>query len=95
MIPGIKKLKLREVFAFRGVWGRLSDRNNPLLHPDLLRFPPNAFTRKMSDTPYMEISAGLDNVLRILRIEYVWRLTYRNTPDAPNSGLRIALHFSF
>lgn len=95
MIPGIKKLRLREVVAFKGVWGHLSDNNNPMLHPELLRFPPNAFTRMMSNTPYMEISAGLDNIFKILRIDYVWRLSYRNTPDAPNSGLRIALHFSF
>lgn len=95
LIPGLKKLRLREVVAFRGVWGHLSDTNNPMLHPELLRFPPNAFTHKMTNTPYMEISAGLDNVFKILRIDYVWRLSYRNTPDAPNSGLRIALHFTF
>ena len=95
LIPGLKKLRLREVFAFKGVWGHLSDTNNPSLHPELLRFPPNAFTQRMSDTPYMEFSTGLDNVFRILRIDYVWRLSYRNTPDAPNSGVRIALHFSF
>lgn len=95
LIPSIKQLRLREVFAFRGIWGHLSDKNNPMLHPELLRFPPNAFTRKMTNTPYMEVSAGMDNVFKILRIEYVWRLTYRNTPNAPNSGLRIALHFTF
>lgn len=44
---------------------------------------------------YMEIAAGIDNIFKILRIDYVWRLTYRNTPGVDCSGLRIALHFKF
>ncbi|MDE5658357.1 MAG: hypothetical protein K2I25_04875 [Muribaculaceae bacterium] len=49
----------------------------------------------MTSTPYMEIAAGIDNIFKILRIDYVWRLTYRNTPGVDRSGLRIALHFNF
>lgn len=94
-IPFVKKLKLREVVAFRGIYGHLSDRNNPRLHDDLLQFPEYAGTSLMSLMPYMEISAGLDNILRILRLDYVWRLSYRNTPGADRSGLRLALHFTF
>lgn len=94
-IPFVKKLKLREVVAFRGIYGHLSDRNNPRLNPDLFQFPEYADTQSMSSMPYMEISVGLDNILRILRLDYVWRLSYRNTPGADRSGLRLALHFSF
>lgn len=46
-------------------------------------------------TPYMEFGAGLDNIFTILRVEYVWRLTYRNHPGIDCSGVRIAMHFSF
>lgn len=49
----------------------------------------------MTGTPYMEAGVGLDNILRILRVDYVWRLTYRDTPGCNRSGLRIALHFTF
>lgn len=94
-IPYFKKLKLREVFAFRGVWGHLSDRNNPQVNKWLPQFPVGANPVPMSSTPYMEISAGLDNIFRILRVDYVWRLTYRHTPGVDRSGLRIALHFNF
>ena len=34
----------------------------------------------MTDRPYMEISAGLDNILRVFRVDYVWRLTCRDNP---------------
>lgn len=95
LIPYFNRLKLREVVAFRGLWGHLSDKNNPEKNHRLFQFPLEGATRPMSNMPYMEISAGLDNIFRILRVDYVWRLSYRDTPDAPRSGLRIALHFSF
>ena len=94
-IPYLKKLKLREVFSFRGVWGHLSDKNNPLHNKWLPQFPMGANPVSMTSTPYMEIAAGIDNIFKILRIDYVWRLTYRNTPGVDCSGLRIALHFKF
>ncbi len=94
-IPGFKKLKLREVITFKGLMGGLSDRNNPALHIDLFRFPSQASPRVMTSTPYMELGAGIDNILTILRVDYIWRLTYRDTPGADRSGLRISLHFSF
>lgn len=94
-IPLIKKLKLREAFSFRGLWGNLSDRNNPACDQNLLRFPSDAHTRLMTNTPYMEVGVGLDNIFKILRLDYVWRLTYRDTPDISKSGLRLALHFTF
>ena len=43
----------------------------------------------------MEIGVGLDNIFTILRLDYVWRLTYRDTPGVDKSGLRIQLHFTF
>lgn len=94
-IPYLKKLKLREVVGFRGWIGRLSDRNNPYDTTGLLSFPDEAGNNQMHGHPYMEISAGLDNIFKILRVDYVWRLSYRNTQNADRSGLRIALHFTF
>lgn len=94
-LPLIKKTKLREVFSFKGFAGKLTKKNNPEFHPELYRFPQEATTMAMGHRPYMEISAGLDNILTILRLEYVWRLSYRTRPGIDKSGLRIALHFSF
>lgn len=94
-IPGLKRLKLREAFSFRGLWGDLSQRNDPRYDNALYRFPADAHTRLMTDTPYMEAGVGLDNIFRILRVDYVWRLTYRDTPGCNRSGVRIALHFTF
>lgn len=102
-IPLFKRLKLREVVAFRGWLGTLSDRNNPIynssdpLSPNrqLLLFPAEAHVTPMHGRPYMEISAGIDNLLKCVRLDYVWRLSYLNTPATNRSGLRLALHFNF
>lgn len=94
-IPLIKKLKLREVITFKGFVGSLSNKNNPDYNDNLFRFPADANTKPMGKTPYMELSAGLDNIFTILRVDYVWRLTYRDNPAADKSGVRISLHFQF
>lgn len=94
-IPLLKKLKLREVFVFRGLFGHLSDKNNPQFDSNLYRFPEIAHTVQMGRKPYMEASVGLDNIFTILRVDYVWRLTYRDRPWIDKGGLRIALHFTF
>lgn len=94
-VPLIKYLKMREVISFKGLYGSLSDKNNPEKNLDLFRFPVGSLCQPMEKTPYMEMSVGLDNILTILRVDYVWRLTYRNTPGVDKSGFRIALHFTF
>lgn len=94
-LPVIKKLKLREVFSFRGVYGSLSRRNDPDLRSDLLRWPQGAPCRRMDGKPYMEVSVGLDNILHLFRVDYVWRLSHRDTPGVDRSGVRFQLHFNF
>lgn len=94
-IPYINKAKLREVISFRGFYGSLTDKNNPYKQTDIPTFPADSHTALMGHKPYMEIGVGLDNVLTFLRIDYVWRLTYRDLPGVDKSGLRVSLHFSF
>lgn len=93
-IPGVKKLKLRELIGFHAIWGTLSDRNNPAKNPSLLRFPEAAGTTSMGSMPYMEFNVGLGNIMRIFSIMYVHRLTHR-APGLPRNGVRVAFHFSF
>lgn len=92
-IPVIKWLKLREVVSFSGVYGNLTDKNNPNLTPGLFQLPDG--TMEMGNTPYMEFSVGLENILKILRVDYYRRLTYLDNPGIKKGGFRIALRFSF
>lgn len=94
-IPYFNKMKLREVVSFKGYYGSLTDKNNPAKNSNLFQFPADANTSLMGHTPYMELSAGIENIFRFLRVDYVWRLTYRSAPNISKGGLRIALHFTF
>ena len=94
-IPVINKLKLREVVTFKALWGHRSQKNNPFRHPELFRFPDNVNVTDMGSVPYMEVSVGIDNILSLFRVDSVWRLSYRNTPDAPNWGILVGMHLAF
>lgn len=93
VVPGLKKLRLREVVNISGFWGHLSKKNNPSVDKNLPIFPGS--TQPIFNTPYIELSAGLDNIFRIFRFDYVWRLTYRHNPDISTNGPRVALHLTF
>ena len=92
-IPGIKWLRLREVLSFNMIYGGLTDKNNPTLTPGLFLLPDG--TQPLGRTPYMECSVGLENIFKILRIDYYRRLTYLDHPDIKKGGIRIALRFTF
>lgn len=92
-IPFVKWLRMREVVSFNGIFGSLSDKNNPAMTPGLFVFPDG--TRPLGNTPYMEASVGLENIFKILRIDYYRRLTYLDEPGIKKGGVRIALRFSF
>lgn len=94
-IPLIKTLKLREIFSFRGLYGSLNDRNNPSINPnnELFVFPTRTY--KMESIPYMEAGVGVINILKFIRVDYIWRLNYLDHPNIDKSGIRISLEFYF
>ena len=92
-IPFLNLLQIREVVGFNGVYGHLTDRNNPAVSRNLFMFPDGVYP--LGDKPYMEISFGLDNIFRILQINYYRRLTYLEHPDTRKNGFRMAFRFSF
>lgn len=96
-IPGVKKLKLREVFSVQGFYGNLSRHNDPARTDGLIMWPGCETIAERLHKPYLEASVGLDNILRCIRVDYVWRLTHRHLPvDGGNRwGIRIAFHATF
>lgn len=74
-IPGINRLKLRGVVSFSGIYGGLSDKNNPTLGGDGLYELPVGVS-PIGKVPYMEMTAGFENIFKFIRIDYVRRLNY-------------------
>ena len=93
-LPLVKKLKWREVFCFRGMWGHLTEKNNPMNGGDgLYLFPDGSYT--FGKAPYMEASVGIENIFKFLRLDYVWRLNYRDHPGIQTKGVRFMMRMSF
>ncbi len=90
-VPLLKSLGFRELFILRAFQGSLSNKNIPTKENGLFILPPQTIT--MNNTPYMEGVVGITNILGVLRVEYVHRLTYRNHPEALKYGIRLDATF--
>jgi len=98
-IPIIKKMKLREVIGGSAFYGTLSNANKEFNSS-------NAFT-VMTNTPYCEASAGIENILDVIRVDFIYRLTYTDSDYKTNYalinpgnkindfGVKVSLKFSF
>jgi hypothetical protein len=88
-IPGIRKLKLREVIHTRGVWGNVSAKN-----ADFNRLKPG-FIKPLGKVPYIEVGFGLENILKFIRWDVMWRVTHRDNPKAYNWMMTFGFNFNF
>ena len=98
-IPLFKKLKWREVMSFKAIWGGVSDENNPALHPSLYQLPVTTtgqpLTYALGNVPYEEGSVGVENILKIIRLDLVRRFTYLEHPDVSEWGVRVSTQLNF
>ncbi len=98
-IPLFNRLQLREIISFKGIYGNVTDKNNPNVTPGLMQFPtdiygnPTTFTLK--NGPYMEASVGVGNILKVFRVDLVKRLSYLNNPIVQEWGIRVRFKFEF
>ena len=98
-IPLIKKLKLREVATFKILYGGIRDENNPNINSELLKFPTDSMgqptTFALGKTPYIEVSVGLANIFKLVRVDLVKRMTYLDNPGVVKLGVRTRIRFDF
>lgn len=97
-IPLLKHLHWREYIAVKGLWGTLTDKNNPFLPQNqgdaaLYQFPSAGHV--MSNQPYWEIVAGVHNIFNFFSVEYVRRITYLENYGADKWGIRFGFDMSF
>lgn len=79
-MPLLKRLGLREVLSAKGMIGSFNDSNQQVVEL------PSSIT-KMSN-PYIELGAGVENILRLFRVEAVWRVRPESVLGAPSFGIR-------
>jgi hypothetical protein len=86
-IPLVKRLKLRLVTTGKMVYGSLSDRHNQeMILP--------SFRKDFGKIPYVEVSVGVENIFKIARVDFFWRLTHLD-PGASPFGVRVRWAFNF
>ncbi len=78
-IPVTRKLKFRQFWTARGVVGSLTDANKQL------NYVGNYPYRSLDNKWYVELGTGVDNILKLFRIDFVWRVA---APDPINGALR-------
>ena len=98
-IPLLKKLKWREYIGFKGLWGSLTDKNNPFLFQNmgdatLMYFPEGSHVMNPK-RPYMELILGVHNIFKLFHVQYVRRLNYNELPTAQKQGVRLLMRMSF
>lgn len=87
-IPLLRKLKWREVASLRGVYGSLTQSNlDVLVNPSQIG--------SLSAKPYVEAGFGVENILKILRFDFMYRLSYLDKPDISKFGIRGSLQILF
>lgn len=98
-IPLLKKLKWREVFTAKMLMGEVTSGNE-----GVFIFPTTL--SELNRGPYYEVSAGVENVFKIFRIDALWRLSYvdkdyrtryesNSSGRVPVFGIRGSMQFIF
>ena len=98
-IPLLRRLKWREYFGVKMLWGHLTDKNNPTLEQNqndniLMQFPEGCHIMDKHQ-PYVELIAGVHNIFKLLHVEYVRRLNYLNLATANKHGIRLMIRVTF
>jgi hypothetical protein len=93
-IPGVNKLKLREVVFARTLIGNFNQKNWQVLEKPGY-YPANAKDlASPAPIPYIEAGFGIENIFYLLRVDFIWRVTYRDKL-APLWGVKLALSPAF
>jgi hypothetical protein len=97
-VPGLKRLRLREVIAGKILYGGLRNENNPGINAQQMKFPVTnglTSTYSLGARPYVEGSIGVYNIFTIFRVDLVKRFTYLDHPGVSSVGVRVSSNFSF
>ncbi len=86
-IPINKILKWRLLTTGRVVYGSLSSR-----HEKEMLIP--SFVKRFGNVPYVESSIGIENIMKVVRVDLVWRMTHQIQGISP-LGIRARISLNF
>lgn len=85
------KLKFRQFWTAKVLWGSLSESNR------ILNFKEGNTFQTLDGKTYLEMGTGIDNILHVLRLDFVWRIlpTRLAKADAQHFGIFGSFRLSF
>ena len=86
-IPWIRDLQWREIIGIRGVVGGISQENRDINASDIIYVAP--------ENIYWEYHFGIGNIFKLLRVDFEYRGSYRDLPDATKFAVKVGLGFYF
>ena len=92
-IPVIKKLKWRLLATGNIVYGKVSKINNEHL-PKISNDPRSPGFHTLEKMPYMEVGYGVENIFKVLRIDFFHRLNYLENKRAKPFGIKFSIQFT-
>jgi hypothetical protein len=69
-----RKMGLRQFWTAKALWGSISEANRTL------NYNSNYPFHSLNGKTYMEVSTGVSNILKIFRVDFVWRILPRAEP---------------
>ena len=87
-IPLTRKLKLRQFWNAKALWGSLNAENTTLNNK-------SGTFKTLNGNTYLEVGTGIDNIFKVLRLDFVWRVLPRPLPVEKTSRFGIFGSFQF
>lgn len=87
----IPKLRFRQFWTAKALWGSLSEKNRQLNTVNQFAFS------SLNGNTYLEVGTGVDNIFKVFRVDFIWKLL----PSGPSEvatkdfGIFGSIRFSF
>jgi hypothetical protein len=86
-IPLLNRLEIRETITTNIIFGNL--------HNTFQKNNLSDLTYALNySTPYVEVGVGVENILKLIRLNFMWRLTYLDKPESVPFGITGGIYFS-
>ncbi len=93
-LPGIRKLKWRLLASGRLYYGEVSRANLSIVPQEDAEGRPLEAFGTLTGVPYLELGYGINNIFRVMRVDALHRVTYRETPGATRFAVKISFWFN-
>ncbi|WP_345372821.1 DUF5686 and carboxypeptidase-like regulatory domain-containing protein [Algivirga pacifica] len=89
-VPLFRRLKWRLFATANTVYGSLEDENREIV----LSEPSDSKLKSLEDEPYTEVGYGVENIFKVLRVDFIHRLT-QHDDESDRFGVKLSAKITF